>query len=312
MSTPPRRLGRGLSSLISAQVSEPAESAVPAEPSVAPTPVAPAETVRRGPGLMSIPVDKVRANPMQPRRYFDESQIAALAASLRERGALQPIVVRPAEGGYELIAGERRLRASRVAGLTEIPAVVRTVADGEMLELALIENIHRSELNPIERARAYRILQEQHGLSDEIIASRMGEDRSTVNNYIRLLRLEPEVQGMIASGTLSTGHGKVLLGVAESGRQIDAARKVVREGWSVRELERMLKQGGNGAATQAKQPREIRPIVRDIEQRLSQSLGRRVQIKESRKKNAGTITFEYYNLADFETIVSLLGVKPSE
>lgn len=309
MSTPPRRLGRGISSLISSQINDPV---VPAEPVAAAPPAAAPEQTKRGPALMSIPVDKVRANPMQPRRYFDEGQIAALAASLRERGALQPIVVRPAEGGYELIAGERRLRAARIAELSEIPAVVRPVADGEMLELALIENIHRSELNPVERARAYRILQEQHGLSDETIATRMGEDRSTVNNYIRLLKLEPEVQGMIASGTLSTGHGKVLLGVAESGRQIDAARKVVREGWSVRELERALKQGGGGAAAPAKQPREVRPIVRDIEQRLSQSLGRRVQIKESRKKNAGTITFEYYNLADFETIVGMLGVRAAE
>lgn len=309
MSTPPRRLGRGISSLISSQITEPM---VQPETMAAQPPVAPPEPGRRGPALMSIPVDKVRANPVQPRRYFDEGQIATLAASLRERGALQPIVVRPAEGGYELIAGERRLRAARVAGLAEIPAVVRPVKDEEMLELALIENIHRSELNPIERARAYRILQEQHGLSDETIAARMGEDRSTVNNYIRLLKLEPEVQGMIASGALSTGHGKVLLGCAESGRQIDAARKAVREGWSVREIERALKQGGGGAATPTKQPREVRPIVRDIEQRLSQSLGRRVQIKESRKKNAGVISFEYYNLADFETIVSLLGVKPSE
>lgn len=309
MSTPPRRLGRGISSLISSQINDPV---VPESPALAQPAATLPEPVRRGPALMSIPVDKVRANPMQPRRYFDEGQIATLAASLRERGALQPIVVRPAEGGYELIAGERRLRASRIAGLTEIPAVVRPVADGEMLELALIENIHRSELNPIERARAYRILQEQHGLSDEVIATRMGEDRSTVNNYIRLLKLEPEVQGMIASGTLSTGHGKVLLGVAESGRQIDAARKVIREGWSVRELERALKQSGGGAAAAGKQPREVRPIVRDIEQRLSQSLGRRVQIKESRKKNAGIISFEYYNLSDFETIVGMLGVRAAE
>ena len=308
MSTPPRRLGRGISSLISSQITE---QAVPEAPIPAPPPVMSPEPIKRGPLLMSIPVDKVRANPMQPRRYFDEGQIATLAASLRERGALQPIVVRPAEGGYELIAGERRLRASRVAGLSEIPAVVRPVKDEEMLELALIENIHRSELNPIERARAYRILQEQHGLSDEIIATRMGEDRSTVNNYIRLLKLEPEVQGMIASGVLSTGHGKVLLGCAEPGRQIDAARKAVREGWSVREMERAMKQGGGGAAS-TKQSREVRPIVRDIEQRLSQSLGRRVQIKESRKKNAGVISFEYYNLADFETIVGMLGVRTAE
>jgi len=307
MSTPPRRLGRGISSLISSQITAPDEPA-DAPPPVSPPP--PVEPARRGPMLMSIPVDKVRANPMQPRRYFDESQIATLAASLRERGALQPIVVRPAEGGYELIAGERRLRASRVAGLTEIPAVVRPVRDEEMLELALIENIHRSELNPIERARAYRILQEQHGLSDETIATRMGEDRSTVNNYIRLLKLEPEVQGMIASGALSTGHGKVLLGCAETGRQLELARKATREGWSVRELERALKQGGGPVA--AKAPREIRPIVRDVEQRLSQSLGRRVQIKESRKKNAGVISFEYYNLADFETIVAMLGVATAE
>lgn len=313
MSTPPpRRLGRGISSLISTQLTTP-EPATESQPMPAPViPQAPpAEPVKRGPALMSIPVDKVRANPAQPRRYFDDAQIATLAASLKERGALQPIVVRPAEGGYELIAGERRLRAARVAGLAEIPAVIRPARDEEMLELALIENIHRSELNPIERARAYRVLQEQHGLSDEVISARMGEDRSTINNYIRLLKLESEVQAMIASGKLSTGHGKVLLACTETGRQLELARKAVREAWSVREMEKSLKQGG-GAPPAAKAPREIRPIVRDVEQRLSQSLGRRVQIKESRKKNSGTISFEYYNLEDFETIVSMLGVKASE
>ena len=312
MSNTPRRLGRGISSLISTNLTTPDLAAEPpAAPAAPPQEATSVEMHRRGPGLALIGLDKIRTNPMQPRRYFDENLIASLAASLRERGALQPIVVRPAEGGYELVAGERRLRAARVAGLGEIPAVIRPVRDEEMLELALIENIHRSDLNPIERARAYRILQEQHGLNEDAIAGRMGEDRSTVINYLRLLKLEPDVQGLIASGALNTGHGKVLAACLDPVRQVELARRAARDGWSVRAIERAVRAGGGGGQ-KAKAVGEVRPVVRDAEVRLSQALGRRVSIKEGRKRGSGSITFEYYSVTDFETIVGLLGVPRGE
>jgi ParB family chromosome partitioning protein len=258
--------------------------------------------------VLAVSLDRIRANPSQPRRHFDEAQLSALAASLRERGALQPIVVRPAEGGYELVAGERRLRAARLAGLAEIPAIVRVVRDDEMLELALIENVQREDLNPIERARAYRTLQERHGLSDEAIGAKMGEDRSTVSNYIRLLNLAPDVVDLIAGNQLSTGHGKALLGCPDPKRQSGLAGQAIREGWPVRRLEAAVRLGA--ARNTGRGQREVRPAVRDMEQRLTAAVGTRASIREGRRKGAGTITIEYYSLNDFERITGLLGVDP--
>jgi ParB family chromosome partitioning protein len=223
------------------------------------------------------------------------------------RGTLQPVVVRPSEGGYELIAGERRLRAARLAGLGEIPAIIRSVPDNELLELALIENIHRQDLNPIERARAYRALQQTHGLSHEQIAERVGEDRATATNYLRLLTLPEAVQQMVAAGELSAGHAKAILGLADAPTQEELAQRVRRQNWSVRRLEAAVaaaKKGDGGTAA----TRQARPAVADIEQRLSTILGTRVQIHEGRRRHTGRVVIEYYTLDDFQRITERLGV----
>jgi ParB family chromosome partitioning protein len=256
---------------------------------------------------MAVPVDEIRQNPMQPRRSFGEQGLASLAASIRSKGALQPVLIRPAAGGYELVAGERRLRAARIAGLAEIPAIVRSVPDHELLELALVENIHREDLNPIDRARAYRALQERYDLSHEEIAQRLGDDRSTIANYVRLLGLSEELVSLVSSNELGVGHAKALLGLSDPNLQTSLGQRVVREGWSVRRLEAAVAEAKHGEAPRAREPK-VRPAVTNMEQKLGEALGTRVIIRESRRRHSGRIVIEYYSLDDFERIVMLLGV----
>jgi ParB family chromosome partitioning protein len=303
-----RRLGRGLSSLISPELTS--NEPVVTEPHPAAPTVHPPNSLRGltpSPRFAVIPVDRIRQNPMQPRKNFDDRALQGLAESLRMRGTLQPVVVRPSEGGYELIAGERRLRAARLAGLGEIPAIIRSVPDNELLELALIENIHRQDLNPIERARAYRTLQQTHGLSHEQIAERVGEDRATATNYIRLLALPETVQQMVAAGELSAGHAKAILGLADAHIQEELAHRVRRQNWSVRRLEAAVAAAKQGDDETPAGP-QARPAVADLEQRLSAILGTRVQIHEGRRRHTGRVVIEYYTLDDFQRITERLGV----
>jgi len=295
MSKPARRLGRGLSSVIG-------PAATPAEA----TPAAGLRDQPAGPAIrvLAIPVERIRANPMQPRRNFDVDSLQALARSLRERGTLQPIVVRPAENGYELIAGERRLRAARIAGLDEIPAIIRPARDEDLLELALIENILRADLNAIERARAYRSLQEQQGLTADEIADRMGEDRSTAQNYLRLLQLPPDVQTLVAEDKLGVGQAKALLAAKDPHLQSMLAQSAAAEGWSARKTEQTVTRHREGSAPMPRS--EVRPAVRDMEQRLKAALGLRVQIREGRKQHSGRVVVHYGDLAEFERLVGLI------
>jgi ParB family transcriptional regulator, chromosome partitioning protein len=298
-------MGRGLSSLMPADLMREGAAIGVASP-VSPVfdRVRGIPTVNR---LMSIPVEAIRNNPLQPRRTFDEAGLASLAASLRDRGTLQPIVVRPAEGGYELVAGERRLRAARIAGLLELPAIVRSTGDGELLELALIENIQRTDLNAVERARAYRVLHEAHGLSHEEIARRMGEDRATVSNYIRLLSLPEEILDMLVNSQLSMGHARALLGCTDLNTQLSLASKSASSAWSVRRVEQEIA-GAARASDPATAQREVRPAVRDLEERLSASVGAKVHINEGRRRHSGRIVIEYASLDEFQRIAAMLGV----
>jgi len=306
MSKQPPRLGRGLSSLISsdlrlAESSRPVDSPSP-EANQIPTSLPTPSATR----VLMVAVTSVRNNPAQPRKTFHVEQLNSLAESIKRNGTLQPIIVRPAGSGYELVAGERRLRAASLAGLAEIPAVVRPVRDDEMLELALIENIQRSDLNPIERARAYHSLTEKHGLSHEQIASKTGEDRATVANYIRLLSLSEEIQDMVASGDLSTGHAKAILGISDIILQYKLAQNALQGKWSVRQMEAAVAK--TRKAPDAGSAPDQRPAVRDVEQRLSAALGTRVRIHEGRKRHTGRVVVEYYNLDDFERITARLGL----
>ncbi len=236
-------------------------------------------------GLREVAVSLVRPNPAQPRRDFDEDALVALSRSIAARGVLQPIVVRPLSGGaYELVAGERRLRAARLAGLETIPAVVRETDEGDRLELALIENMAREDLNPVEEARACATLVEDLGLSKEEIGKRVGRSRPAISNMIRLLELPDEVLAMIERGELSAGHGRALLTCRDHSERLRLARRARDEGWSVRVTEdRAREADGGGVRRATREPVVIHPDLADAlaaaEDALSAALGREVSIK---------------------------------
>jgi ParB family chromosome partitioning protein len=311
MTNQPKRLGRGLSSLISTDFSrEKLDSAAPPPQTIdTAAPQSPAAPVASRPTLLTLKLSEIRQNPLQPRKHFDEAALHGLAQSLRERGALQPIVVRRAEVGYELVAGERRFRASKLADLNEITAIVRNVSDEEMLELALIENIQRADLNPLERARGYLLLHDKYGLTHEEIAAKMGEDRASVTNFMRLLQLSEPVLELIGANLLGLGHARALVAIKDTAQQIKLADKICKEGWSVRKTETIiagLHRGGGGGATVSL---ARKPNVEDLEQRLGASLGTRVTIREGRRRHSGRLVIEYYTLDDFERITQRLGLS---
>ncbi|HEY8498691.1 MAG TPA: ParB/RepB/Spo0J family partition protein [Limnochordales bacterium] len=274
-----------------------------------------------GEGLREVPVAEVAPNPFQPRRQFADDNLQELAESIRAHGVLEPVVVRPVEGRepvrYELVVGERRWRAAQLAGLTTLPAVVRSVGDREMLQMALVENLQREDLNPVEEAEAYRRLVEEFGLSQEEVARAVGRKRPTVANAMRLLELEPEILEALRSGRLSAGHGKALLGLPPGPSRVQLARRVMERPLSVRETEelvRRLAQGppdgsqaragpGDGARGSggAGEPRRWA----EVEAALERALGTRVVIREGRRK--GRIEIEFYGEEDLVRLVELLG-----
>ncbi|HVN75803.1 MAG TPA: ParB/RepB/Spo0J family partition protein [Thermoanaerobaculaceae bacterium] len=234
--------------------------------------------LRSGAGA-ELPVAEIEPNPLQPRRQFDKSALAELVASIKAHGLLQPVVVsRAPGGGYHLIAGERRWRAAKLAGLERIPALLREESgDADRLALALIENLQREDLTPIEEARAYHHLRTELGLSQEEIAGRVGKERSTIANALRLLQLPLEVQELVDAGTLSAGHARAVVGVQGRERQIETATRCVKRGWSVRELERSLQKPSKRERT------EPDPETRAAEDRLALALGVKVEIKRRRR-----------------------------
>lgn len=237
-------------------------------------------------GVLEIPVSAIRPNPLQPRRQFSAEGLQELAASLKAHGLLQPIVVAPAEGGYVLIAGERRWRAAQLAGLAKVPAVVHQAdTDADRLALALIENLQREDLTPIEEARAFHHLRSELGLSQEEIAARVGKDRSTVANALRLLNLPLPVQALVDEGALSAGHARALAGLTNPEQQEELAKRCVSEGWSVRELERRLRP----KPPARRQPKD--PETAEAEDRLSLALGAKVTIHRRRRGGEIRISF---------------------
>lgn len=255
----------------------------------------------------TIPIDDISANPNQPRATFDDEALNGLADSIREVGVLQPIVVSPVEaGGYVLIAGERRLRAARRAGLGEIPAVIRTVDDESSLTQALVENIQREDLTALEEAAAYQQLLEEHGLTHDVIGSRLGKSRAAITNTLRLLALPPAIQGMLERGELSAGHARALLGIEDRKYAEHIARRTVEEGWSVRQVEeaararRGLEEGEPGA-NQQPTIHEVRPVeIIELEHRLTEQLGTKVKIQYKNKK--GRIEIGFASLDDLERL----------
>jgi ParB family chromosome partitioning protein len=267
-------------------------------------------------GLLEVPVGAVAPNPKQPRTHFDDETIAALAASIREVGVLQPIVVRRANGGYELIAGERRLRAARLAGLATIPVVVRDTDDSDTLREALIENIHRQDLGPIELAEAFRQLLEELGLKQEELADRVGVSRSHIANTIRLLQLPLDTQQLLTDGRIQAGHARALLALGDADAQNTLAVRIAAEDLSVREVEDVVRRFVEGPA-EPKAPVEVvsadeapaDTTMAEVEEILSEQLATRVQIQMGKKR--GRVIIEFGSADDLERIVSeIVGSGP--
>jgi ParB family chromosome partitioning protein len=256
-----------------------------------------------------LPIDVIVPNTLQPRREFQPQELEELAASIREKGVIQPIIVRPRpDGTYELVAGERRLRASKLAGLGQIPAIIREVNDGDSLEMALIENIQRADLNPVEEAHAYQQLMLQFQLTQEEMAVKVGKDRSSVANTLRLLKLPLAVLDMVGDGRLSEGHARALMTLEDETALQTLAEKVIRENLSVRETERLAQGNKPAKPTKSRGSKgEIKdPHARHLEEELRRKLGTHVKVSP-RNSQKGKIEIEYYSLEDLDRIVSLMG-----
>lgn len=296
------RLGRGLSSLISVS-----HLPVEAEVGSPPTEASPSALVKTSDGNpLMISTERIRPNPHQPRKTFNEASIAELTVSLKSSGIIQPLVVRKSGEGYELIAGQRRWEAAKRAGLAEVPAIIRDVDSYTQAQMALVENIQREDLNPIERAQGYRALMEQLGLTQAELAARMGEDRSSIANFLRLLELPENVRGMVRDGRLSLGHAKIIAGVSDIIEQQRLAEMVVSQELTVRNLERVI-QDRPTVMTERKAS-SLSPHLMDLEKSLSRQLGMRVQVR-SGSKGRGRLVLHYSSLDQFDELLQKLGAK---
>ena len=292
-----KALGRGLDSLL------------PSRPIVTPI----AKPVAQGAAsAQEIPVDSIDPNPYQTRRRINETALEELAESIRASGVVQPVVLRPvANGRYQLVAGERRWHASKRAGKTTIPAVVRQISNEQAMEITIIENLQREDLNPMEQARAFERLSREFSLTQEQIASRTGKDRASIANFIRLLKLPEDVQNALEAGTLSFGHGKVLLVLAGFPEHMErAAREIIEKQLSVRQTEELVGRLLNPHVAEPKQEKPAVPIdpnVREAQRSLESSLGVKVEILD--RKGKGKIILKYGSLEDFDRIVEALAAK---
>ena len=260
-------------------------------------------------GFMEIPIAQVRPNREQPRMRFSEEKIEELANSIKEQGILQPIIVKKTEGGYELVCGERRLKAAERCGLDKIPAIVKDLAEEKLLEWALVENIQREDLNPIEEAQAYVRLIEQRDLSHDDVAKKVGKDRSTVANTIRLLRLPQEILEGLIESRLQAGHARALLALPTPEHQRQLARRIMEERLSVRQVEELV---GRAASRKrrAKVSRSVSADLIALETKLERKLGTQVRMFPNRN-NQGRIEIRYYSLDDLDRVLNLLGIPRS-
>jgi ParB family chromosome partitioning protein len=261
-----------------------------------------------GVGIMArIPIEQIRPNPFQPRTEFDQEALAELTRSIVEKGVIQPVTVRRVEGGYQLVTGERRLRAAQNAGLSEIPSYIIAVdSDEEMLELALIENIQRETLNPIEIAHAYKRLIEECHLTQEEVADKVGKDRTTVTNFIRLLKLPVEIQIGLKKNQLSMGHARALINIPTESMQLRLYQKIVDSGMSVRKVELLAKSSGKVQEGKGRKgpTKEVSAGVQSLEEKLRQTLGTKVMVRE-KEQGRGEIVIEFYSLDDLDRLLDL-------
>lgn len=256
-------------------------------------------------GMVELLITEIVPGASQPRKDFDDEKLQELENSIRESGVIQPIVVQKKDEGFEIICGERRWRASRNAGLKKIPAVIREASNGESLQLALIENIHRQDLNPIEEAAAYQRLSQEHGLTQETIAKRVGKKRATVANYMRLLKLSKGFQEDLITGRITMGHARAMLSL-ETGQEMETLRRaVLKEDMTVRQVEAYIQQKKRPEGTQAKGTKAQRDIfIKDMEKALEQKLGTKVTITPGKK--GGKLIVSYYSIDDLNRIYDMM------
>ena len=251
-------------------------------------------------------IDEISPNRFQPRKYFDDDKLEELVTSISENGILQPVVVQKSETGYELVAGERRWRASKKAGLKKIPAMIREVSDTKALELAIIENIHRQDLNPIEEAEAYKRLAEDFSLTQEMIAEKVGKSRAAIANILRLLNLSRNIQENLISGKLSMGHARALLGLDNTGQMQAMCQEILKQGLTVRQTESKVNRLKKPEILKlASSMKKKNIFIRDLEKELERKLGTKVEV--SPKKNGGKLVVSYYSDDDLERIQNLIG-----
>lgn len=266
----------------------------------------PSVDVQEGDVVNEVDISELRANPYQPRKRFDPETLEELVESIKEHGIIQPLVVRKSIHGYEIVAGERRFRAGKKAGLTKVPVVIRDFTDEQMMEIALIENLQREDLNPMEIANAYQKLMDHFSLTQEELASRVGKSRPHVANFLRLLQLPTALQEDVSRGTLSMGHARALLGVKEPDIQMKLAEKVKKEGASVRQLEEWIQQI-NRSGIKKKKPKKVEkvePQIKRYEEILQETFNTPVRIRHGKRK--GKIEIEYFSQSELERLMELL------
>ncbi|HRK31635.1 MAG TPA: ParB/RepB/Spo0J family partition protein [Tepidisphaeraceae bacterium] len=325
----PRRLGRGLSSLINVSDAPVERTVADSQPAASPSgslpraagdsggaaPMFRAEQSSVSPGaVLELPIDSIVPNPHQPRRRMNDASLKELADSIKGTGLIQPVLVRrTAEGISQLIAGERRWRASKLAGLKTILAIVRDVDVFTQAQMALVENIQREDLNPIDRAAGYRTLVQELGLTQAELAGRLGEDRSTIANFMRLLELQTQVQDMVRDGQLSLTHAKLLVGVTDMKEQFRLGHLCATQGLNARNLERLINGSPRRPLNREKVVAANSMHLADLEKRVASELGMRVQVKAKPKsKGKGSLVIHYANLDQFDDLMTRLGVKLDE
>ncbi len=293
MAKPKGGLGRGLSDLLQVVEIDSAKASAKDE-------AAPVET--QAGGVMYVDINDIKPNENQPRKVFDEAKIEELANSISSYGLIQPIILRKAEKGFEIVAGERRWRAARKANLSKVPCIMKELSDEENMVISIIENMQREDLNPIEEAEALSQMIQRFGFSQEEVAKSVGKSRSYVTNSLRLLKLPKKILDFVQSGQISSGHAKMLIGVEDEKKQMLLAEKVVKEEISVREIEKLVKDVANPKKKPEKKTK--RPEISAIEDELKQILGTKVNIKQSGRK--GKLEIEYYNREELERLIDIL------
>ena len=262
------------------------------------------EVVVKEPAEVKVRISQVEPNKEQPRKYFDEDALIELSESIEQYGVLQPLLVQKKDNYYEIIAGERRWRAAKLAGVKEIPVVIKDYSDQEVMEIALIENIQREDLNPIEEAQAYQRLIKDYRLKQDEVAEKVSKSRAAITNSLRLLKLDKRVQEMVMEGKLSNGHARTIISIEDGDKQYAIAQKIFDEKLSVREVEKLMREQDK----KGKQPKELPEndfVYRDLEEKLSKSLGTQVTIK-NKSNNKGKIEIQYYSQSELERILEFL------